>query len=178
MAPATPRSLEVKKTEPVGHNPRQKITVLSVGQTDEDHAALSGILATAEWPLCPDAEWTIETTPTIAGALSTLQKKAPPLLLCESDLEAGSWRELWDRASVVPDPPFLIVTSRLADEYLWAEALNLGAYDVLAKPFEPIEVVRTLSQAWLHRCSRRTRQQRNLMVVGHPMDASGSRVAV
>jgi hypothetical protein len=33
---------------------------------------------------------------------------------------------------LLPDPPVLIVTSRLADEYLWAEALNPGAYDVLA----------------------------------------------
>jgi CheY-like chemotaxis protein len=39
-----------------------------------------------------------------------------------------------------PDPPMLIVTSRLADDYLWAEALNLGAYDVLAKPFDASEV--------------------------------------
>jgi hypothetical protein len=41
------------------------------------------------------------------------------------------------------------VGSRSADEFLWAEALNLGAYDVLARPFEPSEVMRTLSLAWL-----------------------------
>jgi hypothetical protein len=34
------------------------------------------------------------------------------------------------------------VTSRLADERLWAEALNLGAWDVLAKPFDADEVIR------------------------------------
>ena len=44
----------------------------------------------------------------------------------------------------------LIVTSRLADDRLWAEALNLGAYDVLAKPFERMELVRSVSSAWLH----------------------------
>ena len=44
----------------------------------------------------------------------------------------------------------LIVTSRLADEYLWAEALNLGAYDMLAKPFDASEVVRVLGSAWRH----------------------------
>jgi FixJ family two-component response regulator len=46
--------------------------------------------------------------------------------------------------------PSLIVTSRLADDRLWAEALNLGAYDVLAKPFERLELVRSVSSAWLH----------------------------
>jgi len=49
------------------------------------------------------------------------------------------------------DPPLLIVASRLADEYLWAEALNLGAYDVLAKPFDADEVVRVLRSAWFHK---------------------------
>jgi DNA-binding response OmpR family regulator len=46
------------------------------------------------------------------------------------------------------DPPFLIVASPFADERLWAEALNVGAYDVLAKPFDANEVIRTLSSAW------------------------------
>jgi hypothetical protein len=31
-------------------------------------------------------------------------------------------------------PPLLVVTSRLADDRLWWEALNLGGYNVLAKP--------------------------------------------
>ena len=46
------------------------------------------------------------------------------------------------------DSPSLIVTSRLADERLWAEALNLGAYDVLAKPFDSTEAMRVVGAAW------------------------------
>ena len=42
------------------------------------------------------------------------------------------------------------MTSRLADERLWAEALNLGAWDVLAKPFDTNEVIRTVSIAGQH----------------------------
>jgi DNA-binding response OmpR family regulator len=49
--------------------------------------------------------------------------------------------------AVLSISPILIVTSRLADEYLWAEALNVGAYDVLAKPFEREEVIRIVSLA-------------------------------
>jgi DNA-binding NtrC family response regulator len=44
----------------------------------------------------------------------------------------------------------LIVTSRLADDRLWAEALNLGAYDVIAKPFDASEVVRIAGLACAH----------------------------
>jgi DNA-binding response OmpR family regulator len=46
--------------------------------------------------------------------------------------------------------PTLIVTSRLADDELWAEVLNLGAYDVLAQPFDPDEVYRVVFLAWQH----------------------------
>ena len=40
------------------------------------------------------------------------------------------------------------VASDRADERLWAEVLNYGAYDVLAKPFQPAEVLRIVSAAW------------------------------
>jgi hypothetical protein len=42
----------------------------------------------------------------------------------------------------------MIVTSRLADERLWAEVLNLGGYHLLAKPFDASEVVRVVGTAW------------------------------
>lgn len=66
---------------------------------------------------------------------------------CERDLAPGAWKDMLDEAFALPQSPCVIVTSRLADEYLWAEALNVGAYDVLAKPFEREEVVRIVSLA-------------------------------
>jgi DNA-binding response OmpR family regulator len=44
-------------------------------------------------------------------------------------------------------PPLLIVTSRLADDALWSEALNLGAHDVLAQPFDRHQVERVFASA-------------------------------
>jgi DNA-binding response OmpR family regulator len=48
-------------------------------------------------------------------------------------------------------PPPLIVSDRLADERLWAEVLNLGAYDLLAMPFDAKEVLHAVSAA--RRCT-------------------------
>jgi hypothetical protein len=48
-------------------------------------------------------------------------------------------------ALVGSSPPSFIVTSRLADERLWVEALNVGAYDVLVKPFDVAELKRVFS---------------------------------
>lgn len=72
-------------------------------------------------------------------------------MICERDLPDASWTDLLEQAAALPEPPYIIVTSRHADDRLWAEALNLGAYDVLAKPFDAGEVIRIVSLAWLHR---------------------------
>jgi DNA-binding NarL/FixJ family response regulator len=38
-----------------------------------------------------------------------------------------------------PNTRFVLV-SRLADEQMWIDALEAGAYDLLPKPFEPVEL--------------------------------------
>ena len=113
--------------------------VLSVSRNDEG-VSLERIL--------PD--WTVIARATVDSALSLLREIALPILLCDTDLTAGTWLEMLEHISRLPDPPLLIVTSRLADEHLWAEALNLGAWDVLAKPFDATEVIRIVSCAWQH----------------------------
>ena len=92
----------------------------------------------------------------VGTALADIRKLRAPIVLCERTLASGTWKEMLEQARQLPDPPLVIVTSRVADEALWAEALNLGAYDVLAKPFDASEVERTLSMAWLHWSSRKS----------------------
>lgn len=167
----------MKKAARTEANLKTNVTVLSVAPREEDHAALSRIFASAQWPLCPDSRWTLETSPNLAAALALLKKTGTPLVICESDLGTATWRDFWTEAASLPDPPFLIVTSRLADEYLWAEALNLGAYDVLAKPFCSEEVVRALSQAWLHRTYRHSGKP-SFTATGHPKTPATPGIAV
>jgi len=62
----------------------------------------------------------------------------------------GTWIDMLNHIRAVSNPPVLIVTSRLADDRLWAEALNLGAYDVLSKPFDRTELLRSVRLAWEH----------------------------
>jgi DNA-binding response OmpR family regulator len=125
------------------------VTLLSVGLIGEDHASLKGILKFFKCDLVPACEWKLSACRTLASALKALRKVRVPVVVCESDLQPGTWREVLEELKTLPDPPYLIVTSRVADERLWAEALNLGAYDVLAKPFDGMEVTRTVNMAWL-----------------------------
>jgi hypothetical protein len=71
------------------------------------------------------------------------------------DFWPAFWPVVLQKIVRLPDPPLLIVTSRLADERLWAEALNLGAWDVLAKPLDRQEVSRVLNTVWLQWNGRR-----------------------
>ena len=83
-------------------------------------------------------------------------RKTPSLVITEANLGVGNWKDVLEAMQSLTNPPLVIVFSRLADEHLWAEALNLGAYDVLAKPFDQTELGQVLSSAWTHcqKCPR------------------------
>jgi DNA-binding response OmpR family regulator len=61
----------------------------------------------------------------------------------------------------------LIVTSRTADEHLWAEVLNIGGYDVLPQPFNRDEVERVVAAARRH-------FETAMMPPGAPLAAMGA----
>ena len=68
-------------------------------------------------------------------------------LVISPPVPPGTWRDLLHVNDDAAGPPLMIVTSRLADEYLWAEVLNLGGYDVLAKPFHEENVRHVVASA-------------------------------
>jgi DNA-binding NtrC family response regulator len=118
------------------------VTVLSVSPFVEDHEALAHILH--------QYSWTLYRASTVAAATGFLSSQPISLVVGERDLPPHTWRDLLVEVGALPSKPLVIVTSHQADDYLWAEALNLGAYDVLAKPFDVAEVRRTLSSAALN----------------------------
>ena len=94
--------------------------------------------------------WHTEHAESCREALPLIGHDVHCVIVSERDLPDGNWKDVLEAAAARKNPPVLIVTSRLADEYLWAEVLNLGGYDVLAKPFDRDEVHRTVSLAWQH----------------------------
>jgi len=118
------------------------ITVLSVSPSHDDHDALERLLNRRKWQ--------IRRASTFSSAVALLQETQISVVVCERDLGTGTWRDMLAHLTLLPQPPYLIVTSRLADDHLWAEALNIGAYDVLSKPFDRNEVRRSVSLACLH----------------------------
>jgi DNA-binding NtrC family response regulator len=121
---------------------KEVITVLSVSPIQQDHDSLASLLSRDQWR--------IHHALSLQSASAFLRAHVVPLVICEHDLSPGTWTQLLEEIRLLSTPPCLIVTSRVADDYVWAEALNLGAYDVLARPFDLAEVTRILSSAWLH----------------------------
>ena len=115
------------------------VTVLIVSRAPGDHDALRGVLC--------GSKWSVYSAPDVPSALRQMRRHTNiSLIVCDREL----WKELLASTAEMPEAPVLIVSATDADERLWAEALNVGAYDVLAKPFDTAEVVRSLSLGWLH----------------------------
>jgi FixJ family two-component response regulator len=125
-------------------------TVVLVGYVEPDRNFLHQLLDCKECPLAPDYRWAIQSKNGVKAALAATRRGSVPVVLCDRDLVPEGWKHLLAQFGSLAKPPCLIVTSRLADERLWAEALNLGAYDVLARPFDSAEVIRSVSLARLH----------------------------
>jgi DNA-binding NtrC family response regulator len=83
-------------------------------------------------------------------ARTRLNRQDYDVILTEAALPDGKWQDVLHLARDGPRATEVIVTDPQADARFWAEALNLGAYDLLAQPFYEPEVRRILYNA----CSR------------------------
>ena len=80
-------------------------------------------------------------------ARANLEQKDYDVILTEAALPDGQWLDVLHLARECPREVSVIVTDPQADAHFWAEALNLGAYDLLAQPFYEPEVRRILYNA-------------------------------
>jgi DNA-binding response OmpR family regulator len=126
-------------------NPR----ILSVSESPSDHTALVRIV--------DNTQWRVDTADTCNEALQKLPYIGALAVFIDSLLPDGTWKDVLALAITLEEPPLLVVTSRLADDILWSEVLNLGGYDVLLKPLIKDEVRRVLASIWTHRFRRHSR---------------------
>jgi len=92
----------------------------------------------------------VDHVETLQQARAQLQQEDYGVILTEAVLSDGEWLDALHLARQSPARLEVIVTDPQADARLWAEVLNLGAYDMLAQPFYEPEVRRILYNV----CSR------------------------
>ena len=129
------RTRGVQSSQPV--NP--VLGLLAAGFEEDDLFYLQSI--------CEGASWRLHVAGTLRAAVGHLKHNAIPVVLCRPKLADGDWTAILHAASRLARPPYLIVWSRHADCSLRAEVLNLGAFDLLMKPFDPTEVLCTVGMA-------------------------------
>jgi len=128
-----------------------RIAILLVVPLDSGRFALRNILTPPQWEI-----WEAST---YRDAVGILDNRRIAVAISDTKFEDGHWQKLLAHLQNRANPPNLVVSSRLADERLWAEVLNLGGYDVLVQPFDRGEVrriVRMAWTAWRQRCPGRT----------------------
>jgi DNA-binding response OmpR family regulator len=117
------------------------VNVLLISPFDEDHQHVRDILKHSNWQQ--------HGARTQKEAFDYLRENVAPVAICESELPDGTWRDVLSNFSQMQCPPLLVVTSRMADDQLWSEVLNLGGYNVLAKPLNTKEVFHVAGTAWM-----------------------------
>jgi DNA-binding NtrC family response regulator len=123
-------------------DPTCRVHVLAVSPLESDHTSLAHIFGRTAWDF--------DIARSIEEASEKLSTSPIPVILCEENLPDGTWKDLLALTERQASPCYVVVTSQSADDRLWAEVLNLGAYDVLAKPFDSKEVFRVIGLAWRH----------------------------
>jgi DNA-binding NtrC family response regulator len=126
------------------------ISILVVCPLDSRRNELRNILTPPQWE--------IREAATYGEAVGILDNRRIAVTICDTEIADGNWQVLLANLQNRSHPPNLIVSSRLADERLWAEVLNLGGYDVLVQPFDRGEVLRVARMAWM--AWRQERQSR------------------
>jgi DNA-binding NtrC family response regulator len=120
--------------------------VLFISPHSEDAETLSRMLAPVDVPLRHAGD--------LRQARSNLERDEFGVVLTEAALPDGSWTDVLDLTRELHPSSEVIVTRPFADSRFWAEALSMGAYDLLVQPFYPSEVQRILSNA----CARSVRE--------------------
>jgi DNA-binding NtrC family response regulator len=141
-----------RKNVPESLPAEEIVTVLLISPFKEDCSFLRKTFHHPQWRILYGED--------CRAASEILEKESPPhVILCESTLTDGTWKDILYVTQSIRLQPNLVVASRHADEYLWAEVLNLGGYDVLVKPFEPAEVLRVIGMATTQFTNRRKQRK-------------------
>jgi DNA-binding NtrC family response regulator len=152
------------RLSPLPRDPEAAPVILTLSPYSEDSDFLSRLFSALDRPTF--------SAVSLADGMRVLSNHPVAVVITDVALEDATWSDVLDAVTHLETPPLLIVTSRHADEALWAEVLNVGGYDLLMKPFDVDEVSRTVSMAAL-----RWNLEAARMAPGRSTDSLKQRVA-
>ena len=88
--------------------------------------------------------WELERARSVEQSLHTLDRFPARLVIYDWTPEDDDWRSAIDRLSTRPEHPCILLASRVIDEYLWAELVTHGGFDVIHRSADPEQVIRAV----------------------------------
>jgi DNA-binding NtrC family response regulator len=83
----------------------------------------------------------------VSECQEALQTQNVSLIFCDRRLSDGNYRDVVTASRASSQPIRVVVTSRLADWDEYLEALHHGAFDLIASPCQPTDVLWAMVQA-------------------------------
>jgi CheY-like chemotaxis protein len=130
-----------------------RVEVLAITPFLADQVLLRKLLA--------DTGWDLGIIPEFETATAHLLAHPITVVLCDRDLPGFDWHDTLEILTSIAQASAVILLSSVVDEYLWAEVIQNGGFDVIAKPFRQQELVETIKFAlfyhrwsWLERIER------------------------
>jgi hypothetical protein len=80
------------------------IPVLSISPIAEDHCSLQHILGHLQTGLDPSRVFAVRPYLTLPAALAALMDHQFEVVVCERNLQPGSWKDVLEQAIILPDP--------------------------------------------------------------------------
>ena len=120
----------------------ERVSAVAIGEFGADRLLLHDVFAKPGWRLFEARDR--------RHAMRLLESTPVQVVIADDELPNWKWKRILTDLRRLAHPPELIVTSRTADDYLWAEVLNIGGYDVLPQPLARDEVERVIAAAWRH----------------------------
>src|SRR5450756_755842 len=118
------------------------IPILLASERDDDYRTLRALLQNTKWTLVRPLSW---------GEVSSFCDRAVnPVVLVDRHFQGSDWRFTVSSLLNTTASCCLILLSDVSDPYLWNELVQQGGFEVLARPFERSEVLRTLAFAQKH----------------------------
>jgi DNA-binding NtrC family response regulator len=119
-----------------------KIHLVVLAPSAADVESLSKLLAAASWQ--------VHHATTLVEARELMRATEARVLVVETSFPGGSWIDALELLTKEDRQAVLVVSATHADDRLWAEAINYGAYDLIPKPYYGPEILRILRSAHIY----------------------------
>ncbi len=93
-------------------------------------------------------KWQLRFAGTLDDLRQALRHSQIGVVITDSRHPDCCWNEVLEAANQTEGQPSVIISSRLADDRLWAEVLNTGGFDLLLMPFDRTEMLHCIASAW------------------------------